>query len=119
MKISSVKDSVYLSDFEKKMYTALNKTPSLKKVKTAFDFMYMSKGSVLGEVFNRVVIASDAGSRYATDALDTKYLEQDIKIEFKEFAKTQDGYDGMSRRSQAEMFKIFRNDKVERFKETP
>ncbi len=109
------KDSVYLSEFEKKMYAKLGSSPGLKTFKKSFDFMYMNKGTVMGEAFNRMVIASDAGSRYATDVLDTKYMEEDIKAEFKIFVGDMDGYDGYSKRDKAEMFNSFRNKKVAEF----
>jgi len=76
-------NSMYKDKKVQKVIDKINSSKGLKLGKQVFDELYMTTNTTSNQIFKRIVIASDIGSRYATDQLDAKYIEEDIKRDFK------------------------------------
>ena len=112
------KDSTYMSEFEQKMYDKLDSTPIFRGAKATFDVLYINKGTKLNSALGTLFSVSDFASRYATDQLDQQYFEHDTEIEFEQYFKGRDGYEGYSRRDKNIMYKAFKNKRMVEFQET-
>jgi len=78
----NVKESLYMSDTDKKIYQYAERFPKMKK---AFDIAYVNKGTTLNKWFTNAFILADVAAQITSDQLDKKYIEQDIKNEFKAY----------------------------------
>ena len=112
------KDSTYMSKLEQDLYDKLDSNPALRAAKSAFDVLYINKGTKLNTALGTLFSTSDFASRYATDQLDQKYFEHDLKLEFGVWFSKKDGSEGYSAKDKMLAYKGFRAKRVKEFQET-
>ena len=108
---------MYKSNLAKSIEDGSNSNSITKGIRTTFNTLYMTDKTKAFKSFNTLVSSSDFASRYATDVLDVKYLDDDIKLEYGEYVKQFDGYDGYSEKDKSYLYSKFYKDKVVEFDE--